>query len=261
MTGESAGEESTRPSAHEIYERVIDDARAELERPPANLAFSGIYAGLSIGLSGLGAAAAFAALPPSVGLRTVIAFLVYPLGFLAAVLGRGQLFTENTLYPVALSLGERRYLPATARLWAIVYACNIVGAIAFAFLAMKTGALSHAISSQLAHLGGEAQRGSLGDTFWSGVIAGWLLAAMAWLVEAGDELVGQFLVVVAVAFLVGLGQFDHCIASAAEVFSATVDGGVGVGRAIAWLAVATAGNVAGGVLIVTLLNYGQTRRS
>lgn len=36
-------------------------------------------------------------------------------------------------------------------------------------------------------------------------------------------------------------------------------GNVGIGDAIGWLATATLGNVAGGVLIVSLLNYGQVR--
>ena len=36
-----------------------------------------------------------------------MAYMLYPIGFIAVIIGRAQLFTENTLYPVALILSER----------------------------------------------------------------------------------------------------------------------------------------------------------
>ena len=34
--------------------------------------------------------------------------MFYPIGFIVVILGRAQLFTENTLYPVALVLAEKK---------------------------------------------------------------------------------------------------------------------------------------------------------
>ena len=70
-----------------------------------------------------------------------IADLLYPIGFIAVILGRAQLFTENTLYPVALMLAERRHGWKTLRLRAIVLPSNILGAFFFALLAVRSGAL------------------------------------------------------------------------------------------------------------------------
>jgi formate-nitrite transporter family protein len=66
-------------------------------------------------------------------------------------------------------------------------------------------------------------------------------------------------VIASLSFVVGVGSFDHSIASAAEALVTTVDGTAGVGGFLAWLAAVTLGNIAGGVVIVSILNYGQVR--
>ena len=64
-----------------------------------------------------------------------IAKMFYPLGFIVVILGRAQLFTENTLYPVALVLAEKKHFWNTMRLWFTVLPANVLGALAFAALA------------------------------------------------------------------------------------------------------------------------------
>ena len=237
---------------------MVQDGREELDRPVSSLAFSGLFAGITIGLSGLAAAAALTLLGTG-GSARFVAAARYPIGFLAVIIGRAQLFTENTLYPVVVVLSERRHLWLTARLWLIVFATNMVGALLFALLAIDTDALSGPLQHQLSTLGTETMAGPFWSNFWSGVVAGWLIALIAWLVEASDATVGRFLVIASIAFVVGLGTFDHSIASAAEALSATVNGAESVGSFFAWLAAVTLGNIAGGVVIVSILNYGQVR--
>ncbi len=58
--------------------------------------------------------------------------LFFPVGFIIVIIGRAQLFTENTLYPVTLVLDERRHLLATLRLWVVVLSANLIGAALFA---------------------------------------------------------------------------------------------------------------------------------
>jgi formate/nitrite transporter FocA (FNT family) len=245
----------TRASAQVIYTRVREDAENELRRPPRSLAFSGLFAGFTIGASPLAAALAMATIDG--GSEKFVAALVYPIGFIAVIVGRAQFFTENTLYPVVASLEDRTYIRPTARLWLIVFLANLAGGLVFALLVVKTGALSAGVGHELEKLGSEAVTGSFVDVFWSAVFAGWLLALVAWLVEAAEATVGQVLVIWSLTFLVGLGSFDHSVASAVDAFSATVDGVVGVGEMLRWLVAASLGNVVGGVMIVALLNYGQ----
>ena len=91
------------------------------------------------------------------------------------------------------------------------------------------------------------------------MVTGWLLALVAWLVEASEHAIGQITVIYAITLLVGLGGFDHCIATTVEAFCALFEGPLSLGDLLGWLAVTIAGNIAGGVMIVAAINYGQVR--
>lgn len=250
--------DTSRRTASEILDAATDIARSELQRPAITLLFSGVAGGLSLGLTGLAVASVRAWLGAG-GWQNLISYLVYPIGFIAVIIGRQQLFTENTLYPVVLVLDERRYLGATLRLWAVVFIANVLGAFFFALLAIASGALKHDIAAQLIQLGADAANGSVSHFFWSGIIGGWLIALVAWMVTASHWTIGQVAMVWLLTFVVGVGQFAHCIVTSSEILSAVVGGVVPVSGYFHWLWAATLGNIAGGVLIVSMLNYGQVR--
>ena len=254
----STSEQTLRRTAHEIFQHVENNAHEELRRSPHALAFSGLAGGLSMGLTGLGVASAMAALPDFPA-REFLAYTIYPIGFTAVIIGRAQLFTENTLYPVALILSERRHFMDTLRLWLVVFSFNVLGAAAFAALAVLTEALPAEIRAELVRLGIRAAQGGFGHIFWSGVIGGWIIALVAWLVTASHWTIGQVAVIWLLTFTVGIGHFAHCIASSGEIMSAVFSGSVPFARYLQWLGTATAGNIFGGVLIVTLLNFGQVK--
>ena len=178
---------------------------------------------------------------------------------MAVIIGRAQLFTENTLFPVVLVLDERRHLLGTLRLGSVVFASNILGALIFALLAVKTPALHSEIVVQLVRLGENGLKGSSAHLFWSGVIGGWLIALVAWTVTASHWTIGQLAMVYLLTFVVGIGHFAHCIAGSGEILSAVIAGSVTAADYFRWLASATCGNICGGILIVSLLNYGQVK--
>jgi formate/nitrite transporter FocA (FNT family) len=222
--------------------------------------FSGVAGGLGMGLTGLGVASAQAVLGAGQW-QEFVSLMLYPLGFIAIIIGRQQLFTENTLYPVALILSERKHVVDTLRLWTVVFFSNIVGATIFALLAGKTLALKPEIAEKLGALGLRAVQGDASSIFWSGVIGGWLIALMAWIVTASHWTIGQVVVVWALTFVVGLGHFAHCIASSGEILTAVMRGQVAIGHYAYWLLFATIGNICGGVIFVTVLNFGQVHEA
>ena len=211
-----------------------------------------------MGLTGLGVASARAMLGDT-GWRELTAYLLYPVGFIAVIIGRAQLFTENTLYPVVLVLDERRNLLKMLRLWIVVFVANIAGAWIFAVLMAKSSALRPEILAQLVKLGVMASSASQSHFFWSGVVGGWLIALVAWTVTASHWTIGQLAMIYLLTLLVGLGHFAHCIASSCEILTAVTFGSVPLSSYLQWLLSATAGNICGGVIIVSLLNYGQVR--
>ena len=250
-------QELERPTAIQIYAQVAKNARQELRRPARSLAISGLAGGITMGLTGLATAIARTELGTS-GFGHFVATLLYPIGFIAVILGRAQLFTENTLYPVALVLSERRHYWATLRLWAIVLVCNCLGTLAFAALAVRTDALQPRYVDSLAAIGVEIANHSLSGIFWSAIIGGWIIALVAWLVSASHSISGSMLLIWLLAFVVGLGHFAHCIASSGEVLSAVLHHQLPAMSYFRWLWPAVLGNIVGGVGLVTLLEYGQT---
>lgn len=235
----------------------MENARDELRRSNQKLAFSGIAGGLTMGLTGLAVAAMRSLSLP--GQSPLLPYLLYPIGFIAVIIGRAQLFTENTLYPVVLVLDERRHVRSTLRLWGVVFASNLIGAFMFAALAAKSSALRPDVLSQLIHLGEGSASGSVSHFFWSGIIGGWLIALVAWTVTASHWTIGQVAMVYMLTFVVGIGRFAHCIAGSGEILSAVIVGTVSIGEYLRWLMPATAGNICGGILMVSLLNYGQVK--
>ncbi len=245
-----------RPSAREIFEQVAQNAREELKRPVTALAISGFAGGIFMGLTALGNAIGLAMLGDSLRAQ-VLAKMFYPLGFIVVILGRAQLFTENTLYPVALVLAERKHFWATMRLWFTVLPANVLGALAFAALASLTAALDPHILRSLAHLGVEGTQRDASAIFWSGVMGGWIIATAAWLVSGSHSISGSILIIWILTFVVGLGNFAHCVAGAGEVLAAVLTRQIPWTRFPAWFLPAVAGNICGGVGMVTLLEYGQ----
>jgi formate/nitrite transporter FocA (FNT family) len=249
-----------RPSAEDIFEQVAANARQELQRPSFALGLSGFGAGLFIGLSALGTAIILAMLGTSPPVQ-MISRMFYPVGFIIVILGRAQLFTENTLYPVALVLSEKRELWNTARLWAIVLPSNVAGAFAFAMLATHTPALTPAVVSALSQLGASALAHPASQVFWSGVMAGWLIALAAWLVSGSHSITGSVMVIWTLMFLVGLGNFAHCVASTCEIMVTVLVRGAPWSAFPAWFFPTVSGNICGGVGMVTILEYGQVMQS
>ena len=246
----------SRPSAHEIYQQVAKNAKEELKRSTASLAISGFTGGIFMGLSALGVGLALARLGGS-GHAFIISRMFYPLGFIVVILGRSQLFTENTLYPVALVLTEPRQIWNTLRLWATVLPSNMLGALTFASLAGLTHSMPADVVQAIASLGLAAVHEPTSTIFWSGVVAGWIIATAAWLVSGSHSITGSVMVIWALTFVVGLGNFAHCIATSGEILTAVLTHQLSWAAYPRWFGPAVAGNICGGVVMVTLLEYGQ----
>jgi formate/nitrite transporter FocA (FNT family) len=249
---------TARRSASQILEQVIKNGRDELDRSTHALIFSGLAGGVTMGLTGLGVAILKATLGEGAW-QDFVAHLIYPIGFIAVIIGRAQLFTENTLYPVIIVLDERRRVLDMLRLWLAVFLSNVVGALLFAFLVELTPALMPAYREELVKLGLAAVENPTSFIFWSGVVGGWIIALVAWMVSASHWTIGQIVIVWMLTFVVGIGHFAHCIATSGEILAAVVRGTASVMSYVHWLVFATLGNITGGVIIVSLLNYGQVK--
>ena len=209
-----------------------------------------------MGLSALGTATAVRLLQGSPHVQ-ILSRMFYPLGFIVVILGRSQLFTENTLYPVALVLAEKREFWNTLRLWSLVLQADVMGALTFGLLAAWTSAFQPETVASLSQLGAAAIAHPWTQIFWSGVIGGWIIALAAWLVSGSHSITGSVMVIWMLTYLVGLGNFAHCVASSCEIFVTILTHQAPWIAFWNWFFPAVAGNICGGVGLVTILEYGQ----
>lgn len=249
-------DEAPRLTAQEIYEHAVQAGRDELERPAGHIAFSGLAGGFVMGLSGLGVALMRSYLGDG-ELAKLASFALYPAGFVAVIIGRAQLFTENTLFPVLVVLRSPSRIGRMCLLWSVVLASNIVGAFLFSLLMSRTGALEPRVIEKLGALGREATERGTSELFWGAVVGGWLIALVAWLVSASHSTFGQLALIGFFTFIVGAGHFTHSIAGSGELLVAVLHAGLPVSEFLRWLVAAVLGNAVGGVGLVSLLNYGQ----
>ena len=82
--------------AKTLHRTVRESGEDELRRPAMQLFWSALAAGIAISVSLLTEAALHAALPDAPW-RELVSGLGYPVGFMAVILGRMQLFTESTI--------------------------------------------------------------------------------------------------------------------------------------------------------------------
>jgi formate/nitrite transporter FocA (FNT family) len=250
--------ELTPPRAAVIFETIRREGQGELDRAVFSLFASGLAAGLAMGMSLAGIGMLKAALPDE-HWTPLITSAGYTLGFLIVVLGRQQLFTENTLtaiLPLLDSKNKLETLGQVARLWAVVLFANILGATIFAYAASHTPIFSEHVRAAFLTIGKEAIAPGFGTIVLRGIVAGWLIALMVWLMPGADET--RLFVVMIITYAVGIGSFSHIIAGSVEVLYVVASGDLSWLQYLGgYLLPVFIGNVIGGVSLVAILNYGQ----
>ncbi len=225
----------------------------ELQRPVQALIWSGLAAGLSMGFSLVATGLLESHLEGPA--RSLVGHLGYCVGFLAVILGRQQLFTENTL-TVMLPLLTRRDLATglnMLRVWSTVLIANLVGTYVFAYVLANGEIVSPEVSATFAKLAFTALAPSWGVLLLRGIYAGWLIALLVWMMPAAEN--SKPLIII--TYLIALGHFPHVIAGAVEACFLVATG------AIPWTGLAhfalptLLGNTIGGVLLVAFFNHAQ----
>ena len=82
---------------------------------------------------------------------------------------------------------------------------------------------------------------------------------MVWLNHAARETTARLLIVFAIMYLVPAADLFHCIIGACEAVYLVFQGEASLLGAGRFFGAVVAGNTVGGVLLVALLNYSQTR--
>jgi formate/nitrite transporter FocA (FNT family) len=243
------------PQADRAHASFVEEAGAEMRVAGPALFWSALGAGLAIAFSFIAAAGAYAAAPE--GWQAMAAALAYPVGFVMVIGGRYQLYTENTNPPVLRVLERLTTVPALLRLWAIVLAGNAVGAVLVGSALALPGLLPAELVEAAPHVASVLHDTSLGVVFGRAVLAGWLVAALVWLLHRMEG--GELPLIWAMITVMPLLHLEHIVVGTVEASWAVASGLLAIGPALAHLAVTLVGNTVGGVVLVAVVNVARTR--
>jgi len=248
-------------SYREILSVEIEEGLNELNRPFTGLFLSGLSAGLDVGFGPFLMAVMLTISRGAFSdpLTHILVANAYTVGFVIVVLGRSELFTEHTTLAVVPVLHREASVTELGRLWGTIYVSNLVGATVFAALAVYIGLELGTIDAEafgtIAH---DLVKYSPSVTLLAGVLAGWLMGLMTWLVAAGRNTISQIIFVWLIALVIGLAHLPHSIAGSVEVLLGLfADQGISVAQFGSFLLWSTVGNVVGGSVFVALLKYGH----
>lgn len=244
-----------RPLASkQIYEVIRQEGEEELARSNRSLVWSGVAAGLMMSFSVLGEAI-FRTYLPDAPHAFLIENIGYSFGFLLVVMGRLQLFTENTITTVFPFLNDPRLGLATLRLWSVVLSANVAGAFLAAVI-FHTAAIAPELHPAIQSLSEHATHMGAWESFMRGIPAGILVAAMVWSMPQASG--SRIFLIFGFTWLIAAGDFTHIIAGSVEMAYLLTGGELGVGQAVfEFFLPVLAGNIVGGTAIFTMIAYGQ----
>ncbi|HYZ89639.1 MAG TPA: formate/nitrite transporter family protein [Myxococcales bacterium] len=248
-------EDRSAPTPSVVWQAIYSEGRDELGRQPRQLAWSAVAAGLSMGFS-LITEGLLRRYVPETAWQPLVTKLGYAMGFLIVVLGRQQLFTENTLTVVLPLLHRKngRALKQVLRLWTVVLVGNLVGAVTIAWVVAKTGTFDEPTKTAFTQVAMGGTGASFGLVVLRGIFAGWLIALMVWLMPGAET--ARIWIIILITYVIALGGFAHVIAGSVDKLYLVWTGQLSLGGYLggffvpSWL-----GNMIGGISLVAALNH------
>ena len=255
----------TNPTqVHEILSQLNEDGLLQHSRPTWSLFLSALAAGLEIGFSVLLMGVLFSLFQNTMSPATMhlVLAISYPLGFLFVIIGREELFTEQTTIAVIPVLGRKQKFVSLLRLWGIVLLGNLAGCLIFSYILATLPIRMNIIQPEafefIAH---KIPNYSWSSLLGSAIFAGWLMGLLAWLISSTKETISRIFVIILVTFVIGLAGLHHCIVGTVEMFAAifSVDS-ISWGDYFYFITLAVPGNIIGGAVFVAALKVSHNKK-
>jgi formate-nitrite transporter family protein len=250
-------EELATPRTPVIYEIVRRLGEEEMERPLTSLWWSGVAAGMSISFSLLAQAILETHLPDA-SWRPLVSSFGYPVGFLMVVLSRQQLFTESTITAVLplMAAFTTESLLGMGRMWAIVLLANFAGTLLAALFCSYTPVLAPELFGGMMSISRHMVELGWVEMFFRGISAGFLIAAMVWLLPSAEG--AQFHMITLMTYLIAVGGFSHIVAGSVEAFLLVINGQLGLlSMFVDFIVPTLLGNIVGGTVLFAVISYAQ----
>ncbi len=251
------------PEPEEIFERTREEGERRLERPFIEMVSTSLAAGFDI-LAGVVALALIdSQLEHQFGKHAAHVFgsIGFGIGFVFLVVGRGELFTENFLVPLAgLHQKPRNAWLKIVELWTVSPIANLVAGVIMALIVTTHSVLPFGTGGAVKDISETIYANGWLALFLSAIFAGALITAMTWFIEGQESMVVRVLVAWICGAFLALGSLNHVIVVTLELIT-----GIRYGAHIPWsfvienFFIAAAGNMIGGIGLVTLNRFTQAK--
>jgi len=252
------------PEPETIYKRTREEGKRRLRRPLLEEMSTALAAGFDI-VGGIVVLALLSAqLQHHFGTEVahVAGALGFGIGFVFLIVGRGELFTENFLVPIAgLDDGEaNRMWRNLLKLWTISPLFNVIGGLLLILILSTHSVLPYGSGGPIENAAMKIHANGVLALFLSAVFAGALITAMTWFVEGQATMMPRIVIAWICGAILALGNFNHVIVVTLELIF-----GYRYGAHFNWafiagnFGLAAAGNLVGGVGLITLNRLTQGR--
>jgi formate/nitrite transporter FocA (FNT family) len=247
------------PRAAVLHEIIRTQGDQELERSIAALWWSALAAGLTMGLSLMAMGLLNSRLPDGEHFK-VIASFGYCAGFLAVILARQQLFTENTLTAVlpVMTKPTLNNFGRLLRLWTVVLVGNLCGTLLVAYVMLNLPIFDSKTDLAFLDIGRKIMENDPRQMFAKGIISGWMIATMVWMIPSMES--AKMWIIILITYFMALGDFTHIVVGSVDVSYLVFAGELSWKDF--WLVFAgptLAGNIIGGSFIFALISHAQVR--
>jgi formate/nitrite transporter FocA (FNT family) len=234
------------PEVEDAFDRMVSEGRDRLTRPFLSLLSTGLLGGVDVGVGVL----IYLVVKTETG-DALLASLAFTVGFVALLMARSELFTENFLVPVTAVIARQGRIRELLRLWLVTLAANL--AAGFAMAAMIVVARPDLRAAAISAGQHYADLGISWRSFFLAVLAGAVITLLTRMQHATDDLGVKIIPAVLMSFVLVGAQLFHSVLDSIVMFAGLLSGNAPYGyddwlSALAWSAF---GNLVGGLVLVT----------
>ncbi|HEY9565945.1 MAG TPA: formate/nitrite transporter family protein [Nocardioides sp.] len=247
-SGDLAAPKGSREETEEeeAYDRLVDEGHERLSRPLLPLLATGLLGGIDVGVGVLSYLVVLAETD-----NHLLASLAFSIGFVALLMAKSELFTENFLVPVISVAAKAGTLAQLLRLWGVTLAANLVGGTVMAGLIVVALPSVHEVAVESgAHYAG---LGVSWRSFCLAVLAGAVITLMTRMQHSTESIGVRVVPTVLMAFVLVGAQLFHAVLDSILMFAGLFTGETDYDHldllgALGW---STFGNLLGGLVLVT----------
>jgi formate/nitrite transporter FocA (FNT family) len=234
------------PEIEEAFDRLVQEGDDRLSRPLLPLVATGFLGGIDVGVGVL----AYLVVRHETG-NPLLGALAFTIGFVALLMARSELFTENFLVPVTAVVAGRGSIGQLARLWGVTLALNLAGG--FVMAGMTVVALPDLRPTAVEAGAHYAHLGVSWRSLFLAVLAGTVITLLTRMQHATDDMGVKLVPAVLMSFVLVGGQLFHSVLDSILMFAGLLSGGADYNwadwsGALLW---SSLGNLIGGLVLVT----------